>query len=227
MITLHLPLTPETHHLINAETLRLTKPGAILVNCGRGALIDNDAAFEALVAGRLAGVGLDVFDPEPPEHHPLFDHPDVVLTPHLMGLSRQATAATFTAAATGVVDVLDGREPAAVANPDWRPPPPTERCARRREMKELLDRQGRPDQRRHPGSRCRHRPGRRPRGRHPGPRRAQRRTRRAGRRRADRRRCRGQLRAGRRHRRGAGRRRGRSDGRAARADRLAWSTRPG
>jgi len=73
-----------------------------------------------LVSGRIAGIGLDVFDPEPPQHHPLFDHPDVVLTPHLMGLSRQATAATFTAAATGVVDVLYGREPAAVANRHWK-----------------------------------------------------------------------------------------------------------
>ena len=120
VVTLHLPLTPDTHHLIDARTLALTKPGAILVNCGRGSLIDNDAAYDALVTGRIAGLGLDVFDPEPPQHHPLFDHPDVVLTPHLMGLSRQATAATFTAAATGVVDVLEGREPAAVANPRWR-----------------------------------------------------------------------------------------------------------
>ena len=120
VVTLHLPLTPDTHHLIDARTLALTKPGAILVNCGRGSLIDNDAAYDALVAGRIAGLGLDVFDPEPPQHHPLFDHPDVVLTPHLMGLSRQATAATFTAAATGVVDVLEGRDPAAVANPRWR-----------------------------------------------------------------------------------------------------------
>jgi D-3-phosphoglycerate dehydrogenase / 2-oxoglutarate reductase len=120
VITLHLPLTPDTHHLINTETLGLAKPGAILINCGRGSLIDNDAAFQALVAGRIAGIGLDVFDPEPPQRHPLFDHPDVVLTPHLMGLSRQATAATFTAAATGVVDVLDGREPDAVANPHWK-----------------------------------------------------------------------------------------------------------
>jgi phosphoglycerate dehydrogenase-like enzyme len=60
-----------------------------------------------------------VFDPEPPQPHPLFDHPDVVLTPHLMGLSGQATAATFTAAATGVVDVLRGLEPVSVANPHW------------------------------------------------------------------------------------------------------------
>jgi D-3-phosphoglycerate dehydrogenase len=119
VITLHLPLTPDTHHLIDAESLMLTRPGAILVNCGRGALIDNDAAFQALVEGRIAGIGLDVFDPEPPAHHPLFDHPDVVLTPHLMGLSTRATAATFTAAATGVVDVLTGRTPAAVADPRW------------------------------------------------------------------------------------------------------------
>jgi hypothetical protein len=61
-----------------------------------------------------------VFDPEPPGHHPLYSHPDVVLTPHLMGLSRRATAATFTAAARGVLDVLAGREPQAVANPSWR-----------------------------------------------------------------------------------------------------------
>jgi D-3-phosphoglycerate dehydrogenase / 2-oxoglutarate reductase len=120
VITLHLPLTPDTHHLINTDNLGLTKPGAILVNCSRGSLIDNDAAFQALVAGRIAGVALDVFDPEPPQHHALFDHPDVVLTPHLMGLSAQATAATFTAAATGVVDVLNGRDPVAVANPQWK-----------------------------------------------------------------------------------------------------------
>jgi D-3-phosphoglycerate dehydrogenase len=120
VITLHLPLTPETHHLLNAETLAVTKRGTILVNCGRGSLIDNDAAYQALLDGQLTGVGLDVFDPEPPEHHPLFDHPDVVLTPHLMGLSTQATAATFTAAATGVVDVLEGHTPAAVANPRWQ-----------------------------------------------------------------------------------------------------------
>jgi D-3-phosphoglycerate dehydrogenase / 2-oxoglutarate reductase len=123
IITLHLPLTPDTHHLINAETLGLTRTGAILINCGRGSLIDNDAAYQALVAGRIAGIGLDVFDPEPPRHHPLFTHPDVVLTPHLMGLSTRARAATFTAAATGVVDVLEGREPAAVANPQWNAAP--------------------------------------------------------------------------------------------------------
>lgn len=126
VISLHLPLTPDTHHLVDAPRLAATKPGAILVNCGRGGLVDLDAVHAALRAGTLAGVGLDVFDPEPPAHHPLFDHPDVVLTPHLMGLTRRATALTFAAAAQGVAAVLDGREPAAVANPDWlhhRPSP--------------------------------------------------------------------------------------------------------
>jgi D-3-phosphoglycerate dehydrogenase len=70
------------------------RPGTILVECGRGALTDNDAVLRALTDGRLSGVGLDVVDPEPPEHHPLFDHPDVVLTPNVMGLSRRATEAT-------------------------------------------------------------------------------------------------------------------------------------
>ena len=83
-----------------------------------------DAVHAALLDGRLGGVGLDVFDPEPPRHHPLFDHPDVVLTPHLMGLSRQATSATFLDAARGVVAVLGGRHPAAVANPAGRTPDP-------------------------------------------------------------------------------------------------------
>ena len=81
---------------------------------------DTDAVYRALDGGRLSGVGLDVFDREPPGHHPLFSHPDVVLTPHLMGLSRRATAATFTAAAQGVLDVLADREPAAAANPGSR-----------------------------------------------------------------------------------------------------------
>jgi D-3-phosphoglycerate dehydrogenase len=126
VITLHLPLTEQTRHLVDDAFLAGVKPGAVLVNCGRGELIDTDAVWRALDAGRLSGVGLDVFDPEPPGAHPLYRHPDVVLTPHLMGLSRRATAATFTAAAQGVLDVLRGREPRAVADPAWRTHRPKE-----------------------------------------------------------------------------------------------------
>jgi D-3-phosphoglycerate dehydrogenase / 2-oxoglutarate reductase len=124
VLTLHAPLTAATYHLVDAGLLGRLWPGAILVNCGRGGLLDLDAALAALESGRLGGVGLDVFDPEPPDHHPLFDHPNVVLTPHLMGLTRRATAATFAAAAQGVIDVLAGRRPPALANPDWKPAGP-------------------------------------------------------------------------------------------------------
>jgi D-3-phosphoglycerate dehydrogenase / 2-oxoglutarate reductase len=121
VLTLHAPLTAATYHLVDARLLGRIRPGAILVNCGRGGLLDLDAALAALDAGRLGGIGLDVFDPEPPAHHPLFEHPNVVLTPHLMGLTRRAMAATFAAAARGIADVLAGRRPAALANPDWKP----------------------------------------------------------------------------------------------------------
>jgi D-3-phosphoglycerate dehydrogenase len=121
VITLHLPLTPETRHLVDAEFLAGVQPGTILVNCGRGGLLDLEAAHEALVSGQLAGLGLDVFETEPPEHHPVFDHDDVVLAPHLMGLSVGATRDTFAAAAQGVADVLAGRRPAALADTEWRP----------------------------------------------------------------------------------------------------------
>ena len=80
------------------------------------ALIDLDAALDALNSGRLGGLGLDVFDPEPPKHHPIFDHENVVLTPHVMGLSKQATIATYVMAAQGVRDVLTGVKPIAIAN---------------------------------------------------------------------------------------------------------------
>src|SRR4029453_17414640 len=106
VVTLHLPLTPETRHLVDTDFLSRMPFGSILVNCGRGGLVDLDAAAHALAEGRPAGLAFDVFDPEPPAHHPVFDRPDVVLSPHLMGLSAGATRATFTAAAQGVAGVL-------------------------------------------------------------------------------------------------------------------------
>jgi D-3-phosphoglycerate dehydrogenase/(S)-sulfolactate dehydrogenase len=116
-VTLHVPLTAENHHLINAARLSLMRPGSVLVNCSRGALIDLDAADEALHNGRLGGLGLDVYDPEPPEHHPVFDHPNTVLTPHLMGFTQRAMALTIQAAVLGAAAVLRGEQPIAVATP--------------------------------------------------------------------------------------------------------------
>ena len=103
VITLHLPLNDA-----DPPPGRRRVPGPGQAGRGPGQLRPRRAARHrrrrggALTDGRLSGVGLDVFDPEPPGRHPLFDHPDVVLTPHLMGLSRRATAATFAAAARGV-----------------------------------------------------------------------------------------------------------------------------
>ncbi len=117
VISLHAPLTAETEGLIGEAALRLVKPGAVLINCGRGGLLDLDAAYAALLDGRLSGIGLDVFDPEPPEDHPLFHHPDVALTPHVMALSSRARALVFEEMAAGMDDVLSGRRAPAVANP--------------------------------------------------------------------------------------------------------------
>jgi len=115
-VTLHIPLTPETAGLIGKSEFAKMKSGAILINCSRGALIDLDAALESLNSEKLGGLGLDVFDPEPPKHHPIFDHENVVLTPHVMGLSNQATIATYVMAAEGARDVLSGVKPKAIAN---------------------------------------------------------------------------------------------------------------
>jgi phosphoglycerate dehydrogenase-like enzyme len=118
VISLHAPLTPETQGIIGRRELEQVRPGAVLVNCARGALLDLDAAYDALCAGRLAGVGLDVFDPEPPEPHPLFEHPDVVLTPHVMALSGRARRDVFAEMADGIAAVLAGERAPSVANPD-------------------------------------------------------------------------------------------------------------
>lgn len=118
VISLHAPLNPETRGLIGRAELGRVRPGAVLVNCGRGGLLDLDATHEALRSGRLGGVGLDVFPAEPPDRHPLFEHPDVVLTPHVMALSRRARRLVFAEMADGMACVLNGDRAPHVANPD-------------------------------------------------------------------------------------------------------------
>lgn len=114
-VSLHAPLIDSTRHMINDESLTHLKPGAILINCARGPLMDLDAVHRSLVAGRLAGVGLDVFDEEPASIHPIMSDPRVVLTPHVMGLTQTAAAQTFADAADGICAVLRGEAPAATA----------------------------------------------------------------------------------------------------------------
>ena len=80
------PLTPDTEGLFDAAQFRRMKPGAVLVNVGRGAIVSTDALFRALQTGRLGGAALDVFEQEPlPADHPLWDQPNVMLSAHMAG----------------------------------------------------------------------------------------------------------------------------------------------
>ncbi len=90
-VTLHMPVTPETRHILNAERLALLKPGARIINCARGELVDERALAAALAEGRIAGAALDVYESEPPgEDCPLFGFKNVVLTPHLGASTEEA-----------------------------------------------------------------------------------------------------------------------------------------
>lgn len=91
VVTLHCPLTPQTHHLINRETLALMKPGAFLINTGRGPLVDELALAEALNSGVIAGAGLDVLSVEPPSpDNPLVNAHNCCITPHIAWATRAA-----------------------------------------------------------------------------------------------------------------------------------------
>ena len=119
IVTLHVPLTPETRHLIGARELALMKPSAILINTARGPVVDTEALVDALRHGRLWGVGLDVTDPEPlPANHPLLQFPNVVVTPHIASASEATRQRMAELAAQNVISVLRGERPPRSLNWD-------------------------------------------------------------------------------------------------------------
>jgi D-3-phosphoglycerate dehydrogenase / 2-oxoglutarate reductase len=121
-LSLHLPVTAETRHLINRQTLKRMKPTAFLVNTARGTLVNEADLLEALRAGRLAGAGLDVFEEEPPGKSPLFELDKVLLTPHGAGTDRKSRDDMALSAAEAIVALSRGEWPAEkVVNPEVRP----------------------------------------------------------------------------------------------------------
>lgn len=112
-VSLHLALTPDTRHVINADTLGLMKPRAILVNTGRGALVDTEALIEALRSGHLSAAGLDVFEDEPDVPAELRELPNTVLLPHVGSATGATRDAMAQLVAENVIAVIEGREPPA------------------------------------------------------------------------------------------------------------------
>jgi D-3-phosphoglycerate dehydrogenase len=117
-LSLHVPASAETAHLVNARLLGLMKPTAYLINSARGALVDEDALYEVLVRKKIAGAALDVREMEPPDNTRFAALDNVVLAPHAAGSTPRAVNAAIRDAATAVATYLRGERPAGVINPE-------------------------------------------------------------------------------------------------------------
>jgi len=118
-ISIHVPLSPETHNLIGQRELALMKPTAFLINTSRGGIVDEQALAEALKEQRLGGAALDVLSAEPPPlDHPLRQAPNMILTPHLAFYSRESVTELQTKAAEEVARALKGEAPRSPVNPE-------------------------------------------------------------------------------------------------------------
>jgi phosphoglycerate dehydrogenase-like enzyme len=134
IVSLHVPLTDATRHMLDDAALASMRRGAILINTARGGLVDLRALEAALDSGQLAGAGLDVTEPEPlRSDHPLLRRDDVVVTPHVAAATEQAKRRIFRSAFAQVLDVVEGRPPAHLLNPQIArsspPLPPRSRTA--------------------------------------------------------------------------------------------------
>ena len=111
ILSLHCPLNDETFHLINAQTIAMMKRGAILINTGRGPLVDEEAVAKALDEGQLMAYGADVMAQEPPQkNHPLFSHPHAFLTPHIAWATREARERLMVIAANNLKAFAEGEK---------------------------------------------------------------------------------------------------------------------
>ena len=108
-LTLHCPLTDVTRHFISADEMRSMKKGAILINTARGGIVDEAAAYDFLVSGHLRGMGMDVYETEPPLDSPLLTLENVMLTPHTGSHTTEATDAMAGMSVQNLIDVLSGK----------------------------------------------------------------------------------------------------------------------
>ena len=118
-VSIHAPLTPETRHAVSTAELAALGERGVLINTSRGPIVDEAALIDALEADTITGAGLDTFEEEPPgEDHPLYDRDDVVLTPHVGGVTDEALARMSQRAADNVRTVYDGELPTSTVNRD-------------------------------------------------------------------------------------------------------------
>jgi len=118
-VSLHTPLTPETHHMMDREQFTMMKSTAILINTSRGQVVDQKALYEALVSGGIAGAGLDVTDPEPIlRDDPLLTLDNCVVVPHIASASVATRTMMATMAAENLIAALQGRMPRNPVNPE-------------------------------------------------------------------------------------------------------------
>jgi D-3-phosphoglycerate dehydrogenase len=108
-VSIHCPKTPETVGMFNAIRLKRMKATAYLINTARGGIVEEAALYDALVSGKLAGAGLDVFEQEPPAAgHSLFELPNVIMAPHVAGVTREAVDRMSEQTARNILSALDG-----------------------------------------------------------------------------------------------------------------------
>lgn len=118
-LSVHVPATPETYHLVNRERIATMKDGAFVLNLARGPLVDEAALLEAIDSGKLTGAGLDVYDPEPPVvESRLRNHPLIIVTPHTAGLTQEGRERTEVMAVERVLAFFRGATPPDVVNRD-------------------------------------------------------------------------------------------------------------
>ena len=106
-ITIHVPLTPKTGHLIGAKEFSLMKQGVFVIDCSRGGVIDQEALYQALVSGKVAGAALDVFEEEPPNNNKLLTLPNVIATPHMGAQTFEAQHRASIQIANNVIDAVE------------------------------------------------------------------------------------------------------------------------